>query len=142
MFKVSSLRVEVDALKMRVADARAVAVPPKPVPEPTPAPKSAPVPKPVPVKPAAASVPSDFSPKPAKARPGMEFLLGGKAAAFAGAAILMIGIVFLVGYAIQNSWIGPGARVIIGLLLGGGWSERVISSKARGVESMGCWREP
>jgi len=128
MVKVSSLRQEVDTLKRCVVAARTVAVPSKPMPTPTPSPQSAPVPKSVPVAvpktapvmPDAASVPSDFSPKPAKARPGMEFMLGGKAAAFAGAAILLIGIVFLVGYAIQNSWIGPGARVIIGLLLGGG----------------------
>lgn len=52
-------------------------------------------------------------------RPAMEFMLGGKAAAFAGAAILVMGVVFLVGYAMQHSWIGPGARVILGLLSGG-----------------------
>jgi uncharacterized membrane protein len=46
-------------------------------------------------------------------------MLGGKAAAFAGAAILVMGVVFLVGYAMQHSWIGPGTRVILGLLSGG-----------------------
>jgi uncharacterized membrane protein len=30
-----------------------------------------------------------------------------------------MGIVFLVGYAIQHAWIGPGARVVLGLLSGG-----------------------
>jgi len=52
-------------------------------------------------------------------RPAMEFMLGGKAAAFVGAAILVMGVVFLVGYAMQHSWIGPGTRVILGLLSGG-----------------------
>ncbi|NNJ70638.1 MAG: DUF2339 domain-containing protein [Kiritimatiellales bacterium] len=55
----------------------------------------------------------------AKPKAGLEFMMGGKAAAFAGIAILVTGIVFLVGYAIQNSWIGPGARVVLGLLSGG-----------------------
>jgi uncharacterized membrane protein len=45
--------------------------------------------------------------------------MGGRAAAFAGIAILVAGIVFLVGYAIQNAWIGPGTRVVLGLLSGG-----------------------
>lgn len=54
-----------------------------------------------------------------KPRSGIEFMLGGKAAAFAGAAILVMGVVFMVGYAMQHSWIGPGTRVILGLLSGG-----------------------
>lgn len=45
--------------------------------------------------------------------------MGSKAAAFAGIAILVMGIAFLVGYAIQHSWIGPGTRVVLGLLSGG-----------------------
>ena len=49
----------------------------------------------------------------------MEFMLGGKAAAFIGAGILVMGIVFLVGYAIQHSLVGPGTRILLGLLSGG-----------------------
>ena len=45
--------------------------------------------------------------------------MGGRAAAFAGIAILVTGIVFLVGYAIQHAWIGPGTRIVLGLLAGG-----------------------
>ncbi|MEI6891339.1 MAG: DUF2339 domain-containing protein [Pontiella sp.] len=55
---------------------------------------------------------------PKKSPGGFEFLMGGKAAAFAGIAILVMGIVFLVGYAIQHAWLGPGARVLLGLLFG------------------------
>ncbi len=53
------------------------------------------------------------------ANSGVEFMMGGKAAAFAGIAILVMGIVFLVGYAIQHNWIGPGTRIVLGLLCGG-----------------------
>ena len=48
----------------------------------------------------------------------MEVEIGGKWAAFAGIATLVTGIVFFVGYAIQHNWIGPGLRVILGLLSG------------------------
>ena len=58
-------------------------------------------------------------PKTQKVRPKLEFVLGGKASAFIGAAILVMGIAFLVGYAIQHSLIGPGTRVLLGLLSGG-----------------------
>jgi uncharacterized membrane protein len=47
---------------------------------------------------------------------GMEFLMGGKAAAFAGIGILIAGIALLVGYAIQHAWIGPAMRTGFGLL--------------------------
>ena len=102
---------------------------PKPVPEPALAPdpipgvvpseKAAPtkpvVPKDKPV--AVPALPSMATPK--KTGGGVEFMMGGKAAAFAGIAVLVTGIVFLVGYAIQHSWIGPGMRIILGLLFGG-----------------------
>ena len=57
-------------------------------------------------------------PVPAKPKVGIEFLMGGRAAAFAGIAILITGIVLLVGYAIQNAWLGAGARVVLGLACG------------------------
>lgn len=47
-----------------------------------------------------------------------ELLLGGRAAAFAGIGILVAGIAFLVGYAVQHAWIGPGVRTLIGLVSG------------------------
>jgi uncharacterized membrane protein len=120
LVKVSSLRRELDGLRRRLPGP-AVAPPP----EARPVPSAAPVPEPVPVSrtvpPPPASRPVIAAVQPKKDRPGqgMEFLLGGKAAAFAGAAILVMGIAFLVGYAIQHSWIGPGTRVVFGLLAGG-----------------------
>ena len=87
----------------------------------------APVDKPEPTKPATPPsppvstqpTPATSSPVPTKPKVSMEFLMGGRAAAYAGIAVLVIGIAFLVGYAIQHSWIGPAARVILGLLSGG-----------------------
>ncbi|MFH0878104.1 MAG: DUF2339 domain-containing protein [Lentisphaerota bacterium] len=48
-----------------------------------------------------------------------EMALGGKGASFIGIAVFIMGVVFFVGYAIQHQWIGPGLRVILGLLAGG-----------------------
>jgi uncharacterized membrane protein len=107
--KVSALRRDIEQLQRESAGRRSAPVLPgvQPVPPPMP------VAPPVPVR--AAPIPVKNTPS----RPGMEFMLGGRAAAFAGAAILVTGIVFMVGYAMQHSWIGPGTRVILGLLFGG-----------------------
>ena len=67
---------------------------------------------PPPPRPAAA--PRDAGP----AGPGLESQLGGRVAAFAGIAALVVGVVFFVGYAIQHNWIGPAVRVTLGLLAG------------------------
>lgn len=58
-------------------------------------------------------------PSPEKLKMGVEFMMGGKAAAFVGIGILIVGIALLVGYAIQHSWIGPGTRTLLGLSSGG-----------------------
>lgn len=58
------------------------------------------------------------SPKTGAGEQGLECLMGGKAAAFAGMGILLAGIVFLVGYAVQHAWMGPGIRTLGGLLAG------------------------
>ncbi len=108
LIQISSLRRELNEIRKAnaassgVTDAPAVAVVP---------------PKVVPVL--SRAVPPLPTPVVRKPRPALEFLVGGKAAAFAGAAILVMGIAFLVGYAIQHSWLGPGARVVLGLLSGG-----------------------
>jgi len=103
MVKVSNLRIEMRNLrKQMLANAEPVRQPVSPVS----------------VK--VAPPPSSRSPaKPKKPKVGIEFLMGGKAAAFAGIAILVMGIAFLVGYAIQHAWMGPGARVVMGLIAGG-----------------------
>ncbi|VGO17024.1 hypothetical protein PDESU_05618 [Pontiella desulfatans] len=123
LVKVTSLRRDYEASR------RAEQIPPAwkepPLPEETPAkeiPDAFKVPEPVvsppPIRPAAAK-PPPAAPKPPKPKAGIEFMLGGKAASFAGIAILVIGIVLLVGYSIQQGWIGPGTRIILGLLCGG-----------------------
>ncbi len=117
--KVANLRDELQQLrkqllpkqKKQAVPQRAAAPPPA-----TPAAKPAPVPQ---RRPQPAVKPPCPKPAPAKPKAGLEFMMGGKAAAFAGIAILVIGIALLVGYAIQHSWIGPGTRVILGLLAGG-----------------------
>lgn len=117
LVKISSLRREVDLLRRNGLPIRTL--PEQPVARPAPSPvlpvtPVTSVPRPIPTIQPPASLKKD------KPRLGLEFILGGKAAAFAGAAILVMGIVFLVGYAMQHSWIGPGTRVILGLLFGGG----------------------
>lgn len=142
--KVAALRQEVESLRDRVILSGITAEPPAVKPEPVSAP-----PVPVPVVPVSAAsvaprpvlplppppplpVSVPVAPQKAAPRPGMEFMLGGKAAAFAGAAILVMGIVFLVGYAIQHSWIGPGTRVVLGLLFGGGLAATGYGLECRG----------
>jgi len=130
--KVSNLRNELDHLKRTIAQQQSESIKPRTieVPRPKPAtpnpnvvkpapekaiekpPVSRPVPLPEPVS------PPPSAPKPSKPNLGVEFLMGGRAAAFIGIAILVIGIALLVGYAIQNAWIGPGTRVLLGLLSG------------------------
>lgn len=124
--KVSNLRTELEQLRRqqnRMAPESRVASKPEPPPvavqlAPEPEAPSTPV--------ATYSVPAETPPQsmrkkaPApKPKAGLEFMMGGKAAAFAGIAILVMGVVFLVGYAIQHSWIGPGTRIVLGLLAGG-----------------------
>lgn len=125
LVKVSSLRSELNRLKSEQAhrtfrDAReSQEAEPRPRPEPVKVDPVAPAP-PKPVRPVSQPVSPKLQPvrTPAKPKPGIEFLMGGRAAAFIGIAILVIGIVLLVGYAIQHSWIGPGARVLLGLASG------------------------
>ena len=119
--KVSNLREEISQLRRQLL-ARAQSKPapaPQPLQNPeavkAPAPSTPPPPTPAPQKVSAPPVRS----KPPKPKVGLEFMMGGRAAAFAGIAILVTGIVFLVGYAIQHSWIGPGTRVVLGLVSGG-----------------------
>jgi len=118
MVKVSNLSMELRNLRRQLRSNAA--------PESRPVPQQ---PAPIPDKPVEAKVAPTVAPpprpavpppvKPEKPKVGLEFLMGGRAAAFAGIAFLVVGIAFLVGYAIQHSWIGPGTRVVLGLLSGG-----------------------
>jgi len=114
--QVSSLRKELRQGRDPLRNPVDTSVHPKQTIKPAkPLPKKSPVPKKVRQEENVLS-PSVRTKKPA---PGLEFLMGGKVAAFAGIAILVTGIALLVGYAIQHSWIGAGTRVILGLLAGG-----------------------
>lgn len=113
LLKVSALRREIESLRAPSAPPQEKVTEPQPQPVVS-APATTPPPRPPPT-PKAQANPVISKPK----HNGMEFLLGGKGAAFIGAGILVMGIAFLVGYAIQHSLIGPGARVILGLLSGG-----------------------
>lgn len=131
LVKVSSLRNELDALKRKLRNqsgeqiqpqqTRSISSAPVPLPQ-----KSRASAKPKPIisesRPAtSAESPAEIRPvaaKPTAPKPGIEFLMGGRAAAFIGVAILVIGIALLVGYAIQHAWLGPGARVLLGLISG------------------------
>jgi uncharacterized membrane protein len=130
LVKVANLRRDFEASQRAKPVPRAWAEPPTPAKNPVPEKQEEPPPgkipdafkvpepavAPPPIRPAATQ---PLTPKPAKPKAGIEFMLGGKAASFAGIAILVIGIALLVGYSIQQGWIGPGTRIVIGLLCGG-----------------------
>ncbi|MBN2163028.1 MAG: DUF2339 domain-containing protein [Pontiellaceae bacterium] len=119
--ELERLRREIQPLLSRAAIEKTDSPAPICKPEvqaPEPVAESRPVAPPVTVPPPMPSAPIPSKPRP-KPRGGVEFMMGGKAAAFAGIAVLVTGIVFLVGYAIQHSWIGPGMRIVLGLLAGG-----------------------
>lgn len=105
---------------------------PAPMPPRPPAPPSEPRPAPAPAAPSAVArvegpapgvaprPPVPRAAEPAgKAAPSLELQLGGKAASFVGIAALVVGVAFFVGYAIQHDWIGPGTRIVLGLVCGG-----------------------
>ncbi len=71
-------------------------------------------------------------PPPIPTKTSMEVAIGGKGASFAGIAALVVGVVFFVGYAIQQQLIGPGLRVVLGLLTGGGLVALGRLAEARG----------
>lgn len=117
---------------------------PQPVVAPTPvfatqAPEPQPVPEPVPQ---AAPAP-DPAPEPVPAHAHTieeaETAVGLRWANRAGALTLIIGAAFFFKYAVDNAWIGPTGRILLGLLAGGtlvGWSER-LRAKGFGVYSQG-----
>jgi len=95
----------------------AEAPPPKaPVSAPLPAPEP-PVPHSPPVSTVRAKPAEDH--KEEKKKPMLaEVAFGGRIASFAGIALLLIGVSFLVGYAIKHAWLGPEARIVFGMVCG------------------------
>ncbi len=120
LVKVSSLRGELRRLRNQVLHNIGTPVqPPAKVVSPAPTRESASTPPALPTASTPSPEPRTTPVAPTKPKAGLEFMMGGKAAAFAGIAILVTGIALLVGYAIQHSWMGPEARVVLGLLSGG-----------------------
>lgn len=68
------------------------------------------------VPPVAATTPDARAPQP-RPRPSLEETLATKWAVYAGGLALALGAVFLVNYTIEQGLIGPGVRVVLGLLL-------------------------
>lgn len=120
LVKVNRLRDEMVALRRRVeGDVTTVTSPVQPPPE-------APVPATVEPPPVPAPPPSSKPPVPVASMPSTpetsrgnpEVWLGGRLASFAGIGLLLVGLALLVGYAVRHAWMGPAARVALGLLGG------------------------
>ena len=125
MVRTSNLTREIEKLRselrMTLRKAPAVApvkTTPAPKTEPAPAVPALPVEKPTPIPPPEVPVIEAEQPSPSNTE-SLEATLGGKVAPFAGIAALVAGVVFFIGYAIQHAWIGPGLRIVLGLLAGG-----------------------
>ena len=120
-FRVQSIMDRLRILEVHVARLAAPAAPPPTAaaaPGPNPEVVIAPVaPAPVP-RPPPAPMPAPKPAPPAPSKPSLELVIGGKLASFIGIAVLVTGVVLFVGYAIQRDWIGPGLRVILGLITG------------------------
>ncbi len=120
MVKVGNLREEVRALRLRL-DAAPGSSPDTPAPVATRVPRKVPAPPPAtvppPPQPAAAKAPVVPPPLP-RARVDREVLLGGRIASFIGIGLLLIGIALLIGYAVRHAWLGPAARIALGVLAG------------------------
>jgi len=118
--------VTLKAILARMHAARTESAPPRA--EPVPAPAVKPLQPPPPativeeIKPPEPVVPPPppkvTAPKPRPSSDLAEVMYGGKVASFAGIGLLLIGIAFLIGYAIKHAWLGPEARIIMGLLCG------------------------
>ncbi len=124
MTKVSRLRLEVDALRREVTGKPGATAPTRPPPQTaTPA---QPAPQPGPVSPSPVPTPAPEPPPPLpKTRPpspairaSSEIWLGGRMASFVGIGLLLVGGALLIGYAVRHAWLGPAARVALGLLGG------------------------
>ncbi len=116
-WELEQIRGLVEDLRQRVIPTPPPAEPAKPeVRQPPPIPTAEPVrPKP-PSPPVLEPIPVSAPARPPEKV--MEVEIGGKWAAFVGIAALVIGVVFFVGYAIQRNWIGPGLRIVLGLICG------------------------
>jgi uncharacterized membrane protein len=119
-----SLQHEVESIRSALG-ARAGQVPsPSPVrtaplrTTPAPAPEPVRAREPEPYRPPAAPAAPPRPPKPPREIDFAE-LFGARALAWAGGVVMLLGIVFFFSLAVNNGWIGPGARVACGSLASG-----------------------
>jgi len=128
-----SLTARLEALEVHTG--LVVVAPPAPAP-----PSSAP---PMPAVETAAPAP------PARPRPSLEDLLGGRVLAWAGGLAVLVGIALLLAIAVSNGWIGEGARTLLagtfslGLIVGGVWiqerrrrSDAALAAVAAGISGL------
>jgi len=86
--------------------------------------------EPTPAEPAATSVPPASPPPPAPPPRGFEERFGTQWVVWVGGLALALGGIFLVRYSIEQGWIGPGVRIMLGGLLAtalvaaGEWTRR------------------
>lgn len=131
LIKISHLRDELNQLRQQQQPTAKANSQPAAAPQPATeaAPKSVVTPLP-PKKPPQPSAPPPL-PKTSPAQPSTttEALLGGRIASFVGIGLLLTGIAFLIGYAIRHAWLGPAARIGLGIGAGfilialGHWAE-------------------
>jgi uncharacterized membrane protein len=122
-FDLEELRLRIDRLEREVAALRQQD-PPFIVAPPPPPPRAVTVPPSVSVAPADITPPPPV-PKPPKA--SLENRLGSQIFNRIGIVALLIGTTWFLKLAIDNHWIGPVGRILIGLIAGAGlilWSER------------------
>lgn len=136
------------AARLEALEAHAGVVPAAP---PAPAP-AAPVswPAPMPADDTAASTAPPTQPaSPARPRPSLEDLLGGRVLAWAGGLAVLVGIALLLAIAVSNGWIGEGARTLLagafslGLIAGGVYlqerrsrSDAALAAVAAGISGL------
>jgi len=82
---------------------------------PQPHPQSAPVARPA-ATPARSAPPAPPRPGPSLPQRGLEEILGGRVLAWVGGVAILLGIVFLLGIAIDRGWIDEPMRTVLGLL--------------------------
>jgi uncharacterized membrane protein len=133
--RIASLQAQIDALQRDGAVAPDIALTEQPAEAPTPSrlpaipeePLPPPLPEPLPpaIQPAA----------PAKPRPSLEELIAGRWAIWLGGIALALAGVFLVRYAIDHGLLGPGVRIILGVLSGAGLI--AVAERLRGGKPWG-----
>jgi hypothetical protein len=110
-----ALQHEVESIRSALR-ARTLPVP-SPAPSPA-APRLFPAPPPAPVRPHEPAAPPAAAAPPSPSRPPREIdfaeVFGARALAWAGGVVMLLGVVFFFILAVNNGWIGPGARVVCG----------------------------